>query len=360
MRSRTIMIVWVTFLLPAMECAGEDRDSLLALARDGNRAAIQSIRSIEFSYDRVLWDGTTKSQVSSCFAMQPGRYWRRGENYRNLYLQYDGVYHDFCAIDGVSLIVERKTPTSSPSLLAKNAVGPGDAGNGAPWEYLLFIHWAGKLVSYHPFHELLDQPHRLGRIERLSSGKREIHIALSHKTATMEFWFDPTVNYLVSKSVWNPTADSSYRWENDVIQFAEPVPGVFVPTVVEQRSYYRGERRAVVRTVISNLKVNHLTSDDQLRLPGIAGLRCLDRVREVSYKVDRDGKQVGPAKSEEIVSISSGIGAKMNTEPTIRPQPISTPSTPSTPWYVWTLGASAILLLVACVRWFIRRRAGSP
>ena len=279
---------------------GETREQLLATARDGNRAAIASIRTLQCRYERVPWAGTTPEQANRLIflTVAPGRFWQSGDAYR-LFEPYadDSRTRDYVVRDGQVLVRRLSFAADRPPrpVLGLEQAGPGLGAGGEMWQYLLFSH-AGSIpppgAGFYTLDEILRRPHDLHEVERLPSG--EIRLRLSHRGALwQEFWCDPKANHLVRKVVWSPAGDPALRWEYEVIEFAEPAAGVFVPTTVEARCLIAGNREAVIRTVLSDVRVNEPLAADALRLSGIAGMECVDGIRQVRYVVDADGNQEG-------------------------------------------------------------------
>lgn len=330
----------------------DDPEQLLATARDGNRAAIQSVRTMECRYERVPWGDTTLEEAKKWIRLDSGRFWRSGATYRLFETRehVDGNSRDYVVRDGRMLFL-RKGRMPQPSL-GWEAIQPVDGTGGEMWQYLLFSHWGWISPSFYTLEEILQHRHTLRSAERLPPPSNQIHVELKHDGVTrQEFWFDPKANYLVRKSVMVPAKDSSYRWEDEVIEFAEPAPGVFVPTTIETRSYLKGNLRVVVRTHITELKVNHVMPASALRLPGIAGMECIDYDRDVQFKVDADGNAVGPEKS---VKVTRGAPPDASKSAPGYDSPV--PSQPPTPWWVWVLIASGVVLVSGLVLGIVRRR----
>ncbi|HEY7327054.1 MAG TPA: hypothetical protein VH592_05415 [Gemmataceae bacterium] len=227
------------------------------------------------------------------------------------------------------------------------------------WKLLLFSHWGWIPPSYYPFQDILEHPHVIHIAERLPPPHNAIHIELTHDGGRLELWFDPKVNYLVRKSIMIPAKSKTYRWEDEVIEFLEGAPAVFVPIVIEHRKFVEGRMQAVLRTTLSDVAVNQPLDKDMLRLPGIAGMECTDVDRQVKYKVDGEGNPVGRE-----ISVPA-----LQTEPPSHPAqpPISSGASRSSPllsWllthsWMWNLIVLGIVLVVAMIVAIVRRRTQS-
>jgi hypothetical protein len=167
--------------------------------------------------------------------------------------------------------------------------------------------------------------------------------------AEREFWFDPAVNFLVRKSTFVPDADKSFRRESEVLQFVESAPGIFFPSLIEERGRKADRPFAVVRTTISDLVVNRELSESSLRLPNINGMVCTDVDRQTDYQVDADGNRTGPEKPTET---TFGMAGSLRSGS--RPIP---PSEPPWPLWRWILLLSLACLAAAVGVRFFRNRA---
>jgi hypothetical protein len=354
-------VIWIVglagwLLLTPPISGGEDRDQLIATARDGNRAAIASIATMECRYERRPWANTTPEQAAKHYALfSPGSFWRSGEVWRLLRPMGDGTTMDCVVRDGRGLFLRQGGPLGSRRQLVNETMGSVDGVGGLMWQWLSFSHWGPVPICYYPFHEILEHPHTIRRAERLSP-ENDIHIELTHGNGRLEFWFDPKVNYLIRKRVMVPAADKKYRWEDEVVDFAEPAPAVFVPIALEHRCFVDGALQAVLRTILSDVKVNQPLAQDALRIPKIAGLECVDFNRNVKFKVDADGNAIGPESPEEVVYVAPNYkqGSGIPTPPYYK-DPFE-PSKPPTPWWMWMLIASLTVLLTAVIAAIVRRR----
>ncbi len=344
------------FVLTPSALGGEDREQLLATARDGNRAAIQSIISMECCYENKPWANFSLEQANEYFhVFSPGRFWQSGDTYRLFKPMGDGTTLDCVVRNRQGHCLRKGGPLPRP-ILTFETDRPVDGVGGDMWHWLLFSHWGRNPLGLYPLDEILQHPYVLHKAERLPPPANDIHIELSHSNGRSEFWFDPKVNYLVRKRVVIPQ-DPSRLVEGEVIEFAEPAPAVFLPVIVEHRYSINGKLQAVMRTILSDVKVNQPLAQDALRIPGIAGMDCIDLNRDMKYKVDADGNAVGPESPVKVARISPP--ARMGGGPFIPPYDSSSllqPSRPPTPLWVWILIVSLIALIAAGILTIVRRR----
>lgn len=215
--------------------AADTPEQLLAIARDGNRAAIRSVQTMECRYARNAEPGTAPDQT--CAFLFSGRFWRSGNTYRLLELHAPLEQRDteYIYRDGKTLAIRKGG--GAPPILSLTTPSSVHGTGGEMWQYLLFSHWGPQEASFFTFDEILQQKYVLKTCERLPSG--EIHVVLSHaRSPRQEYWFDPKFNYLVRRSV-SVALDTNYHQQHEVIEFAEPIAGVFIPKTVETRCFFK-------------------------------------------------------------------------------------------------------------------------
>jgi hypothetical protein len=162
-------------------------------------------------------------------------------------------------------------------------------------EYCLFYHWGPKPVRFLSFDQLLAAPHEIVRAGWVTeSGRDLLHVELAHRSGRLGFWFDPGSNYLLRKTTMIPAAARYIRHEHQVTEFARVADGAALPVRIEHRLFERGQLTAAVCTVLSDVRINQPLAPDDLRLPNIAGMTCLDWGRVSEYPVDADGNPAGP------------------------------------------------------------------
>jgi hypothetical protein len=283
------LVGWLTF---APTVVGDDRGQLLATALDGNRAAIQAIVTMECRYERIQWADTTREQAKEWFTLTsaPGGYWRSGDFYRLT------EPRDWSEMPPNYLVRNREIfgwPQGFRYPLTLRKLESEYAAGGEMWQYLLFRPGGRTAPSFLPLEDIVQQPEILKTVERIQTPSNEIHIDLLHSGGRLELWFSPKANYLIRKCV-STSSNRAFQWDHEVIEFAKPAPAIFVPIVIEHRCSIYGDRKAVIRTLVSEVTVNQPLTADAFRLPDIAGRICDDYVSNASYAVDADGNPVGP------------------------------------------------------------------
>ncbi len=337
----------LTGLMSQRAAAAEADEVLVGIARDGNRAAIESITSLSCRYDRTWLLKPPVDGGPGSYFTPSGRYWSNTTTYRVQDQQETGV-RDMIIRGGKTLIWGYGPGWPKPGLgiLPDRAPAGGEMS-----QYLLFRHPGREVPAQLLFHEILSLPPTLNAVRRVppvnGGGPGDILIDLTHSGGRFEFRFDPRANYLIRQKSFVPSQANHVRWEDEVLAFSETAPGVFLPTQIEHRHIVKGVPRATVRTTLTEVRVNIPLGADAFRIPNIAGMECVDTIRRVKYKADADGNAAGPEVPANIVPgnpISSAIAFEQ-----------FTPSRPSTPWWWYVLGGSVVLLITA---WVIARRRG--
>ncbi len=351
----SLAVVFVAWVFSSASGLGaDDAAVLLATARDGNRSAIRSIQTMECKYERIPWDGTTLEQAKKYYFVNSGFFWQSGEAYRCIDPIDDGTTREYLVREGRILVIRKGGPLARP-ILSIGTRRQSDGIGGEIWQYLLFSHWGWlppPQASFYPFYDIVQRPHTIHTIKRLDD--KQIYVELSHAGGRLAFWLDPKVNYLIRKcTVVVASSRDTYRHEHKVVAFAEPAPGVFVPTTIEHQGFVNGKLQATVRTLLTNIKVNHRLADAALRIPDVAGMECIDLDRDVKYKVDVDGNRVGPETKVTVVRHAPKPGDQMSE---YSPQ---APSKPLTPLWVWILVGAAVILLIGIALAIWRRRASA-
>ena len=162
-------------------------------------------------------------------------------------------------------------------------------------------------------------------------------------------WLDPAVNHLIRRvvrTVESPQGVLAY--EMAVEQFGEPKAGIFIPTTVVFHSKVGKVAFPKVTLTLTDLRVNESLPPATFRSEFPPGVRVTDSVRGTTYTVAADGGQKNP-----------GVIAPAPSLPPGQPQPTATPpdaDEPAWPWWKRIVLASAMVVLVAGVVTWVRRR----
>jgi hypothetical protein len=114
-------------------------------------------------------------------------------------------------------------------------------------------------------------------------------------------WHDVGRNYLVRK-LEIIYLDPANRFEAENVEFAEPQPGVFVPTRCVRRTW-TGDQYSEFVTSLSNVVVNQPVPDQVFRLPPVPpGTELHDEVRGTKYRINGQWGRIGA--EEPLVKLS--------------------------------------------------------
>jgi hypothetical protein len=275
---------------------------LVRLARDRNRAAIASIRTLSCRFSHEVVRESHLGAAASVRHMVSGQYWWDGATVRVRTTfperpRISGQTTDELIRGDKHWVLTahpgRQGPQASLSVHQFDSMTRHFLGDVE--EYCLFVHWGPKLVSYLSFGQLLAMPHEISQAGWVTEDGRDLlHVELAHRNGRLGFWFDPESNYLLRKTAMIPAAATYIRHEHHVTDFAREADGTAVPVRIEHRLFERGQLKAAVCTVLSDVRINKPLAPDDLRLPNIAGMTCLDWGRVSEYPVDADGNPAGP------------------------------------------------------------------
>jgi len=185
----------------------------------------------------------------------------------------------------------------------------------------------------------------------MDNGRSLIEVDVTTRLSRYQIWFDPEVNFLVRKLVGSITeADGRvYKGECLVHRFMELAPGLYFPEGVGNL-----EEGVELTASFTNVLANRPIGAEAFRLSFPPGIVMTDFVRGTVYRVDPDGRDIGPvldARGKPItltsaIQLPSVGGPGASNGPTAE-EPAS--------WTVWLLPASLGWLLVSLALWIGRR-----
>ncbi len=162
-------------------------------------------------------------------------------------------------------------------------------------------------------------------------------------------WLDPAVNHLIRKAIRTEETDQGQIvTEMTVEQFAEPKPGLFLPTKVTQRAKVGKAEFPGVTLTATDLRVNESIPPATFQLAFPVGTRVSDQIRGTTYTVTADGSQAKP-----------GVTFPVAEPPQGESRPTATPADaddPAWPWWKRIVLASALLVILAGAVVWVRRR----
>jgi hypothetical protein len=80
----------------------------------------------------------------------------------------------------------------------------------------------------------------------------------------------------------------------EVKEFAETIPGVFMPVAAFSQTLTDGREDSRLDIALSNVRINQPVPPDRFDLKVPAGTLVLDRIRHKQYKAGADGRPSGP------------------------------------------------------------------
>lgn len=194
--------------------------------------------------------------------------------------------------------------------------------------------------------DLLDGPHELNRIERREEDGRElIYLELTHSKARLELWFDPSVKYLVRKSIshfrggWTDTP--AHR--KTATRFEEIVPGIYFPAEVIAEDVNSELDSHVLTYSFEDLQVNHAIPANVFKMEFPPNTLVRNLIEHTTYRVDAQGS-LHEETNRQMVDVPP---VPLENRPSVtreEPQPGSR----------WILRVSALIFMVGVGAWVIR------
>jgi hypothetical protein len=189
-------------------------------------------------------------------------------------------------------------------------------------------------------------------------GKQMIQLRLSHDMARLEIWFDPEVNCLIRKVRVDhhpKSGNPRLAGTREVTQFREVASGTYFPEQVLIRGYRDDRLYAALTTTFSNFRVNQPFGTGAFKLPIPYGMSMADTIQEKVYKVDSEGKNIGPATNEKGDKLEYAKDAPLSAAPSSQGHSSQT-TEESRPWTFWLLPTGLLAFVVAGCVWLIQRR----
>jgi hypothetical protein len=269
--------------------------SLLELAQNAHRAAVESLESVECD---VAVMRSQHGEASHKIAQ--GHYARSGAAVRvqeeTARGTQDGVLKDSAA---TVLGKERARPGERP------VTGSAVRSSLAEVAFSCDI-WSQMLMQFHApgqsrcrsLDEVLANALASPEVTKVQEGGNEyvqIDVVIARTGGTdahMQLLLDPRVNYLVKREVLGPYSRTQAVFE--VREFAEPIPGVFMPVAAIAQTSTDGREQSRLEIKLSNVRINQPVSADRFDIKIPAGTLVQDRIRHKQYKVGPDGRPSGP------------------------------------------------------------------
>lgn len=178
-----------------------------------------------------------------------------------------------------------------------------------------------------PLATFLSQKHNSLKLSARKEGGRDlIQIDLSMPNPVnaashwdFEIWMDPGMNHQVRKLITRIDGDDGGRTEREIIKFSEVTPGLFFPVESQLNQYQNGKVIAVIKTKVSDLKVNETIDDSVFELAIPVGASVTDKIAGSTYIVAADHSRIKVAAAPSDREMLSGTL-------------VTASSPPPTPW----------------------------
>src|SRR5579862_3256293 len=287
---------------------------LLSTIRDANRASMEAIQTLSC---RVSLKYTPVPPSKAHPNWSTAEYWyaRDANRLRSIDSLTPGIdeKHDKLWKDNVLTTINEITREGQPKLLSggrKNvATRERFLGRVDAWE-------AGLLALKIPnesgdvfFEEFIGMATRIGKVERTTIQNHEYctvqlffdksegskkKATVGPVTWTVDLFFDPAVNYLVKKAVYSSTGDKGddFKYEHQVVRFAEYETGVFFPEQVVSVLQRQGQALAHIVVDFTDVKINQALPVDIFELNFAEGMVMNDLNEQMTYKVNSKGESV--------------------------------------------------------------------
>jgi hypothetical protein len=268
--------------------------SLLELAQNAHRAAIESLQSVECDVTvmRSQHGDASRKIAQGHYARAGGAVRVQEETARGT---QDGVLKDSAA---TVLGKERVRPGERPASSAVRTSMPEVALSCDVWSQMLMQFHAPGQCRCRSLDDVLANALAPPEVTRVHEGGNEyvqIDAIIARNAGTdahMQLLLDPHVNYLVKREILGPRSPTRAVFE--VEEFSEPIPGVFMPVAATAQTITNGQEVSRLEIKLSNIRINQPVPPDRFDLKIPAGTLVLDRIRHKQYKAGADGRPSGP------------------------------------------------------------------
>lgn len=347
------VVLWATIAVvgwPQLVRAYSGDDELLATVRAAHRSARESIRTLSADF-RI------EALAPEPRLLMEGSYRRRFDAVRANARSAGGT-NDFLISGGEmrQLNTSPKLPNGRQDHTARRAPRSESLGLADVWQQML-IEFGGIDGRRCDFDRLLGMAKRPPEVSReRDGGVRCVRVSVTTDVPGYgEFgyvlWHDIGRNYLVRKMALT-YLDPSTRFEAENVEFAEPEPGVFVPTRCVRRQWV-GSNVSESVTSLSDLAVNQPIPDAVFRLPAVApGTTVSDSVQGTTYTINGRWERTGPEKPLIKLNVAESS--------TVADEGHRSQSA-GEPWRAsWWIFPTAVVVLVAAGGTYLYRRNRRP
>jgi len=342
-RIRSRIVVLLSLAGWSLNTFGQAQDRLLDEVRIGNRATVESIRTLHCQITRstVRVDRSSHDSTSCEYWSSPAA--SRVRPLHDVRFQ-DSVVRDSTATSLHEALDKtgRKFIRASIQKLAPHQ----PHSEFDPWGAGLLKLPCGPNSWPLLLDDLLKRPHRLESVERAPDENREsIVVSISVEVAPdtpgqFIISFDPQLNYLAYKLVGkfpqSPTTKAEVRRETTVLSFREVNRAIHFPEHAETKFYEGGKLVNHVDFRFEEIRINEPLTKETFELAIPANAEVFDSIQNRHYKLDGDGNVVGEVDTVSGPPMPPGEAPVAMTASTAEPSPAT--------W--WILPGSIAVLLV--------------
>lgn len=270
--------------------------ALIREAGDGNRTGIAAVRSLTCKIDES-WTGRVPAGPDEVTPdLSAWDFWMDGDAARVRQREGSKKFPSSDTVQRGDRELELVMPRDRGPYAAVRRVRRLAFGD-ARWA-CLFARWdlSAPYQEYLTLADILARPHEVWAARRVTEGGvASIYLDLAFPADRLRLWLDPAHNHLVWKAI---VADGERTYEYRVTEFRRAPDGAALPVRVECRIAFPNVPPATLVTTLSDVHLNEPVPPEAFRIPGLAGLRCLDKLRDDEYRLDENGERAGPWRTD--------------------------------------------------------------
>jgi hypothetical protein len=320
-----------------------DDAELLSIVRAGHRSARQSIHRLSATVTREI----TFAKPSRVVHLT-GKYWRSFDVVRIQEKVGSGTEDTLLKDSEIRQVGRGTDPQGGQVRYAANRrAATQTLGMLDVWTEMI-IDFPAPNARHCDFDRFLESAKQSPQASReWKDGRECVRLDLNIVFTTgneykVILWHDVARNYLVWKKMM--LEKSTPILEAEVLEFREPLPGIFVPVKCRQQSFRDGEQDTFAITTLSEVQINKPIPGSVFQLPPIpSGTVLRDEIQRTSYPIDENWRPIGPAtplSQPMLLPDDSGkLESRYHSQSTTEPISLGR----------WLLSGSLVVLIAACV-----------
>jgi hypothetical protein len=342
------LVAAISILLDMSETRADEGADLLTLVKIGHNAARESIStfSADFQYEQ-----TQPKQA----VIAHGKYWRSLDVVRIREGEEGVATSDYLVKGGETRQVGRSWAGKQIRYTAGRRSSAETLGLSDVWMGML-ITIVGPNGQPLSIDQLFDSAKAIPSATReTEDGNKCVRVELHFDRAdgvetNLVLWHDIGHNYLIRKASWTYPTLKGERDVAEVLEFAEPTPGVYVPVKCRRRGLRGSTIVDEWILTLTEVQVNSTIPANQLRLPAIpSGTMLRDMVKGTRYPIDSSWNQIGPATPAPRIGVAPPA-------PDISGSEYTAPSTSEPTTLAYWIIVGSLTLLTGIVGYMLVRR----